>query len=174
MSDGTAMTAIWVTMALAFCGWLVLIWLENHKTNRDELTRSAQAVGEADMEMRSIIGLGHPATGPELARLRGLINGVERAADQHFGELRVALQKLAGLLRAFVQAEAPALAEVRTAYLSVGYAVDVPAALTLERLTLRGQEQVELYPQIQAAVRCVEDHFRRQSRLRFNWRRWTS
>ncbi|MGW4102072.1 hypothetical protein [Streptomyces sp. NPDC004976] len=174
MSNGTAVVAICVTVVLALCGWRVQIWLENHKTNKDELTKTAEKVATADMQVRSIIGLGRPAIGSELNPLRVLIDSVERAADQHDGELRTALQELARLLRALVRAEAPALAEVRAAHLLASQETDVPAALSVESLATHGQEQGALHPQIQAAVRDVERHIRRQRRLRFTWHRPTA
>ncbi|MEJ8636582.1 hypothetical protein [Streptomyces sp. MS2.AVA.5] len=102
MSNGVALTGIGVTVALAICGWLVLIWLENHKTSKEELKSTAETAGKVDMRMRTLGGLGHPAAAAEVHLLNGLIDEVERASDQRTDELAAALQKLAALLRKYV------------------------------------------------------------------------
>ncbi|MFC7900159.1 hypothetical protein ACFUV1_08380 [Streptomyces griseoincarnatus] len=167
MSNGVALAGIGVTVALAICGWFVLIWLENHKTIKEELNNTAKTVGKVDLEMRTLDDLEHPATGTEVQALNDLIKEVGRAGDQHTGELASGLHALAGLLRQYRQAAAPVLAEVRDAHLLAAHAGDVPADLTLEILTAHAHEQEVLRPQIRAAVRAVEGHIRRQRRLQF-------
>ncbi|MEU6102742.1 hypothetical protein [Streptomyces flaveolus] len=167
MSNSVALAGIGVTVTLAVCGWLVLIWLENHKTTKEELNNTAKTVGKVDMEMRTLDDLEHPATGAEVHALTELVKEVGRAGDQHNGELAAGLHTLAGLLRQYGRVAAPVLADVRDAHLAAVHIEDVPADLTLERVTAHAHEQELLRPQIHAAVRAVEGHIRRQRRLQF-------
>lgn len=158
--------AILVTVIVAIIGWCVMALIENHKTDKRDLEKTAEVLSKIDLNVRDLKELKRAATVLQLSELRGLIKEVERGVDQCTGELQARLRTVAGLLRKYVVVAAPAVDDVCTAYLAVSRAEDVPADLTVEFLVARSEEQALLRPQLEAAVASAEMRIRRMRRLR--------
>ncbi|MGW5736277.1 MULTISPECIES: hypothetical protein [Streptomyces] len=158
--------AILVTVIVAIIGWCVMALIENHKTDKRDLEKTAEVLSKIDLIVRDLKELKRAATVLQLSELRSLIKEVERGVDQCTGDLQARLRTVAGLLRKYVAAAAPAVDDVRTAYLAVSHAEDVPADLTVEFLVARSEEQALLRPQLEAAVASAEMRIRRMRRLR--------
>ncbi|MGW1616543.1 hypothetical protein ACWCQZ_45350 [Streptomyces sp. NPDC002285] len=154
-----------VSVILAIVGWLVLALIENHKTNKEDLEKTADVLRRIDLVVRDLKEIKRAATILELNGLRVLVKEVERDVAQYTGDLQGRLQSVATLLRQYVRAAAPAVDDVRTAYLSAYRAGDVPAELTVELMVARCEEQALLRPRLEAAVADAEMHIRRMRRL---------
>ncbi|MFF8431724.1 hypothetical protein ACF07Y_42695 [Streptomyces sp. NPDC016566] len=158
--------AILIPVIVAVIGWYVLALIENHKTDKRDLEKIAEVLSKIDLIVRDLKELQRAATVLELNDLRVLIKEVERGADQCTGDLQARMRTIAGLLRKYVEATAPAVDEVCAAYLAVSRAEDVPTELTVEFLVARSEEQALLRPQLEAAVAGAEMKIRRMRRLR--------
>lgn len=153
--------AILVTVSVTIIGWCVMALIENHKTDKRDLEKTAEVLSKIDLNVRDLKELKRAATVLQLSELRGLIKEVERGVDQCTGELQARLRTVAGLLRKYVVVAAPAVDDVCTAFLAVSRAEDVPADLTVEFLVVRSEEQALLRPQLEAAVASAEMRMRR-------------
>ncbi|WP_432196605.1 hypothetical protein [Streptomyces sp. bgisy027] len=155
-----------VSLIVAIAGWLVLALIENHKTDKEDLEKTAGVLRRIDLGVRDLKELKRAATFLELQGLGKLVKEVERDVDQYTGDLQSRLESVAELLRRYVEAAAPAVDDVRAAHLSASHRGDVPTELTVEFLVARCEEQALLRPHLESAVAAAEMRIRRLRRLR--------